>query len=267
MTTEPEIVDGLSVELRGSAAILTMHNPGRRNAFFPEMRRRIVAKLKEFALDPEVRAIVLTGADGQFSAGADLSRVAARERPRTVLETQENMKEVLELLRGIVEGAKPVLAAVEGDAFGAGCSIAVACDIVVATPGSRFGTSFSKLGLVPDLGLLYTLPLRIGLARARRMMMLSAVVSGEEAVAMGLADELAPEGEALAAAVALAKGFESVGPISVSLIKGALGGGINSIDDVVTAELRLVPLAARTEDAQEAIAAFMAKRTPVFRGR
>lgn len=266
MTTEIAIVDGLSVEIRDSAAILTMHNPGRRNAFYPEMRRAIVARLKELALDASVRSVILTGADGHFSAGADLSRVAARERPRTVLETQENMKEVLELLRGLVEGAKPVIAAVEGGAFGAGCSIAMACDIVVATPGSRFGPSFSKLGLVPDLGLLYTLQLRVGLVRARRLMMLSTVVQGEQAVGMGLADELAPEGEALETALGIARQFEAVAPLSVALIKGALAGGINSVADAVNAELNLVPLAARTEDAQEAIAAFIAKRQPVFKG-
>src|SRR3546814_9202222 len=98
------------------------------------------------------------------------------------METRENMKEVLDLLRLITMGTKPMIAAVEGDAFGAGCSIAIACDVVVATPTSRFGTSFGKIGLVPDMGMLYTLVQRIGRPRAARMMMLATTASGAEAV-------------------------------------------------------------------------------------
>src|SRR3546814_14327155 len=92
-------------------------------------------------------------------------------------------------------GTKPMIASVEGDAFGAGCSIAIACDVVVATPTSRFGTSFGKIGLVPDMGMLYTLVQRIGRPRAARMMMLATTASGAEAVTIGLADELAEPGD------------------------------------------------------------------------
>src|SRR3546814_20905656 len=94
------------------------------------------------------------------------------------METRENMKEVLDLLRLITMGTKPMIAAVEGDAFGAGCSIAIACDVVVDTPTPRFGTSFGKIGIVPDMGMLYTLVPRIGRPPRAQLMMLDTPASG-----------------------------------------------------------------------------------------
>src|SRR3546814_3690326 len=148
-------------------------------------------------------------------------------------------------------GTKPMIASVEGDAFGAGCSIAIACDVVVATPTSRFGTSFGKIGLVPDMGMLYTLVQRIGRPRAARMMMLATTASGAEAVTTGLADELAEPGGALEHAMKIARQYEAVAPMSVALIKSALGSHIASVEDVIRTELDLVPHATSSRSEEQ----------------
>lgn len=262
-----DYVEGINSTRVGSTIVLTLCNLGRRNAFYPEMRRKLTATIRTMGVDPDVRAIVVTGADGHFCVGADLSHVAARPSPPTVLETRENMKEVLELFRLLAVGPKPTIAAVEGDAFGAGCSIAAACDVVVATSKSRFGTAFAKIGLAPDLGMMYSLVERVGRTRARRMMSLASAISGQEAHQIGLADELVEPGYALERALEIANEYQSSAPISVALIKSALGAGIASVDDMARMELDLVPLAATSQDAREGIAAFSEKRKPLFTGR
>lgn len=261
-----EFEDGLGVEIKGSIVVFTMYNPGRRNAFFPEMRRKLSRLLKEYARDPAIRAMVITGADSHFCTGADLSRVQARTTPITLLEARDNMKDVLELFRHIALNTKPVIAAVEGDAYGAGCSIALACDVVVATPKSRFGMAFSKIGVVPDMGMFYSLSQRVGRPKAKQMMMRSSVLYGEEAVNIGLADELAAEGEALARALEIGEEFAQLAPIPLAMIKSALGSNMSSVEDAIGVELDLAPIGIASDDVKEGVMANREKRKPVFKG-
>jgi len=260
--------DGVVIEKRGTTLVLTMSNPGRRNAFYPEMRARMIDALRDAAHDADVRAVVLTGADGHFCSGADLVRAAAvrNSGARTVISAREALKEVHRLLRVIVGGARPVIAAVEGDAFGAGLSMAAASDRVFAATNARFGAAFSKIGIFPDMGMLYTLPLRVGTANARHLMMLGAPIDGEHAHRLGLVDELAPPGRALDKALAYAAQFADIAPIPVTLIKAALNSGINCVEDAMRFELDCQPLLTSSADAQEGIAAFREKRKPRFTG-
>jgi enoyl-CoA hydratase/carnithine racemase len=258
-------IDGVGVELRGAVAILTMTNPGRRNAFYSEMRRRISTLLAEYAVNPDIRAVVLTGADGHFCAGADLNR-GTTQRALTPLEVRETMRDVHALLRLMVSGAKPLIAAVEGDAFGAGMSMATACDVVVVAKNARFGAAFTKVGVMPDMGLLYTLPQRVGLPKARQLMMLSEPVGGEAALEIGLADEMTEPGEALERAIAIADRYSGLAPLAVAMTKIALATGVTSIEDAIRLELDLQPMLGSSADCREGFAAFREKRKPVFRG-
>jgi enoyl-CoA hydratase/carnithine racemase len=258
--------DGVKLEKNGTTLVVTMSNPGKRNAFYQEMRVRIIDAMRETAADNSVRAIVLTGADGHFCAGADLSRVKTNNLAKSVSSLRENMKEVHRLLRVMVGGARPVIAAVEGDAFGAGLSMSAACDRVFASKTARFGAAFTKIGVMPDVGLLYTLPLRVGIAKARDMMMLAEPMSGEAAHKAGLVDELTEPGGALDAALAYANRFADIAPIPISLIKAALATGVTSIEDAMRIELDMQPICSLSNDCSEGIKAFQEKRKPRFTG-
>ncbi|MDB5422403.1 MAG: putative enoyl-CoA hydratase [Brevundimonas sp.] len=258
-------IDGVRVEARGPALIIILSNPGRRNAFYPEMRNRMSQVISDAASDPSVRAIILTGEDGHFCSGADLKRVDGADN--SALAVRERLKAVHRLLDLIVAGAKPTIAAVEGDAFGAGFSMAVACDVVVAAEGARFGASFVRIGLLPDMGLLRTLPLRIGLPKAKRIMMTGRPVEADEAFAIGMVDELTPRGEALARAVEVADELARVAPLPLAAIKAALAQGVTSLGDVAQLEMNVVPHLADSEDHRAARAAFLNKSTATFVGR
>src|SRR5690606_21456640 len=146
------------------------------------------------------RAIVLTGAGGSFCAGGDLDSLPDHDP----MATRRRLERSHELLRMIVTGPKPVIAAVNGYAFGAGLSLAAACDFVLAAPDASFGAVFGKVGLMADMGLLWSLPQRIGLAQTKRLLFTSAVLKAEQAVEIGLVDRIGGD-KPLVEAVALAE--------------------------------------------------------------
>lgn len=260
-----EELDGLRLERRGPALVLTLCNRGRRNAFYPEMRQRMAEAMSGAASDADVRVIILTGEGEHFCSGADLKRVA--DADNAPLAVRERLKAMHRLLALIVGGAKPVIAAVEGDAFGAGLSMACAADVVVAARGARFGAAFAKIGLLPDMGLLKTLPQRIGLARARRMMMTAETVDAETAVALGLADELVPIGRALDRALEIADEMVGSAPLTLAAIKAALASDLGALDAIMRLELDVVPALVASQDHRDARDAFLAKRAVTFLGR
>lgn len=260
------MADQVQLERDGPIAIITLSNPEKRNAFTPDMRRTITGHLRTLATDAGCRAIVLTGTGGHFCAGADLSRVDPKRPAWTAMELRENTKQVHELVRALFCGPKPVIAAVEGFAYGGGLAMAIACDHVVAARTARFGAAFSKLGIIADVGALYTLQLRLGVPAAKQFLALNAQVGGEEAVRMRLADQMAEEGEALAAAIALARRYAEAAPLSIAYTKAAYANGIGTLEEAFRAELDYLPLTAGSADFQEAMAAFREKRAPNFRG-
>ena len=263
-----EAKDGVMVERRGSTIILTMTNPGRKNAFFTEMRNRLADTILTFGMEPDVRAFVLTGADGHFCSGADLARAAPdlNKEPSAIV-MRERMRDVHRLLRAITSGVRPVIAAVEGDAFGAGMSMASACDWVIASRTARFGSAFAKLGILPDVGLLYTLPQRVGMSRARDMMIRGIPIGGDEAARIGLADELVEPGTALEAALKYAEQVAAMAPLTVAHVKTSLTAGVHTLEDAMRLELDLQPALATSRDCKEGMRAFMEKRPPRFEGR
>jgi 2-(1,2-epoxy-1,2-dihydrophenyl)acetyl-CoA isomerase len=258
----------VSVERRDAVAILTMINPGRRNAFSPDSRRKMTEYLNELAISEETRAIILRGDGAHFCVGADLTPTpGAPVKQRTPMQTRENTKDLYRLVRAIAANPKPIIAAVEGDAFGGGLAFAAACDVLVAARTARFGTAFTAIGLMPDLGLLYSLPQRVGVVKARQMLMLSSRVDGAEAFRIGLADELAESGQALERALLWAEKFNDVAPVGVAITKESLSRGITSIEDAMRIEVDLLPFVQTTEDRLEGVAAFREKRKPTFKGR
>lgn len=260
--TEPRIDE----RLEGGALILTMVNPDRRNAFTPEMRVDLAARIERGYADNAVRAIVLRGEGEHFSSGADVNRIAQAEPP-TRIQLLERIKQAQNVVRAIALGTKPVIAAVEGSAAGAGLSIAMVCDIVVVAENAKLAVNFTSLGITAEFGLFVTLPRRVGHQAARRIIYLSEKFSGTEAVQAGLADKLAPSGGALALALEVAEQFAAIPPLALAATKRAFAAPMESIEDALRLELDIMPALGASDDFREAVAAFREKRKPTFTGR
>jgi 2-(1,2-epoxy-1,2-dihydrophenyl)acetyl-CoA isomerase len=167
----------------------------------------------------------------------------------------------------IVHGRIPVIAAVEGAAFGAGLSLAAACDFVVADSQSKFGAVYGKVGLAPDWGALWSLPQRIGIARTRQLVMFAEVIGGAEAKAIGLADFLADDGNVLELAIARANLLAQGAPGAISAAKAMLGRAPLDLGSLLDWEADTQALLIGSGDFAEGCAAFAQKRPPSFSGR
>lgn len=254
----------ITLERENNAAILTISNVARRNAFTKDMRRDLTAKFNELQSDPGVKAIILTGAGGHFCTGADVSKFGSMEQ--TPIGAREWYRETLTLLRAVADGVKPIICAVEGDCIGAGFSLALLGDFMIVSRTARMGAFFARIGLLPDTGIMYTLQRRVGMAQMRKMLMFATPVGGEEGAAIGLVDELVEPGESLAVAKQWAARFDDVAPMVVNGIRIALRNGVNSMDDAIRAELDLQPYLSCSDDIKEGMRAFLEKRKPNFAG-
>lgn len=249
----------LSEARDGATAVLTLDYPARRNALAMPMRHALVDALERIEADRAIRAIVLTGAGGTFCAGGDISGMDAAD----LGAGRERFRITHRLVRLLVKGSKPVVAAVEGWCVGAGLSLAMCCDTVVAATDARLMAGFGRVGLVADLGLLHTLPLRIGQGRARQVFLYGEATDATEAERIGMVDRLAPPGTALDVALARAALFADAAPLPVALTRQYLSAGLDAALDW---ERDTQSALFQTADHAEGKAAFMAKRPPTFRG-
>lgn len=246
-----------------SAGILTItfDEPARRNPLSADMRAEIVDALSP--LPDGVRAVVFTGADGVFSAGGDLASMP----PESPEVSDARMAAVADFIR-LVSGLPVVtFAAVEKAAAGASVGLACACDVIVAGRSAQFLLPFTRLGIVPDVGLLSLLPARVGLARARRLMLAGDPVGAEAGAGFGLVDELVEDGRSLDAALTIASRMGARAPGPIRAIKEALSAGAPSLDEALAAEAAGQRELFFTADFLEGKTAFFEKRPPEFTGR
>ena len=251
------------VEQHGAVAVLRMNLPAKRNALVMDLREAIIEVLEESMRDPLRRAIVLTGSSGSFCAGGDLDTL----RSHDPLEVRTRMQRGQHLVRLIATGPKPVIAAVNGAAHGAGLSIAAACDFVIAGDSAKFGAVFSRVGLMGDLGLLWSLPHRVGLSQSKRMLYGGAILDAQEAYAVGLADERATDEELLSVALDRASRLAEAPPVAVAITKGALARSRSSLEEAFAIELDGQTLLFSTDDYAEGRDAFRERRATHFQGR
>jgi enoyl-CoA hydratase/carnithine racemase len=250
----------LLIERKDDIVTLSFNLPERRNVWTPEIRDAMIEALSELSGDRSCRAIVLTGTGGNFTVGGDI-RSFTQNTIMTARQRLERGASVLVKL--LVAGPKPVVAAVEGFCYGAGVSLAACCDYVVAAPDTKFSCAYVRMGLIPDLGGLWALPRRVGLGRAKRLTVLAKPFDGVEAERIGLADELAPSGSVLQAANRVAREFAAMPPIAQAMLKAAYAEGL---DDALRTEVDYLPVLMSSADHAEAKTAFFEKREPRFTG-
>lgn len=258
--------DVVQREQDGEIAVVTLNAPERRNAISLEVRQRLLQVLRDCAQDPGCRGIVLTGAGGHFCSGGDLKPAGGADNGPDPARTRANIGYLHDIVRLLAGGPKPTVAAVQGAAYGAGMSLAAACDHVIVAPSARFCASFAKVGLMADAGLMWSLPNRIGLCAAKNLLLTARVVDADEAVALGLADEAAAEADAVAAAIRTAHDLSRLAPLSVAAMKDILSRGPGSLESVIAAETDLQPMLTMSQDYAEGRAAFRERRPPRFRG-
>lgn len=252
-------------KIENKVAYLHLNRPEVFNSFNREMALSMQSALDEVAQDPEVRAIVITGNGKAFCAGQDLKEVTTPElNPgfRKILE--EHYNPIIERIRTI---EKPILAAVNGVAAGAGANIALACDIVVANEHAAFIQAFSKIGLVPDSAGTFFLPRLIGFQKASALMMLGDKVSATEAYEMGMIYKCYPnalfEEEVQKLAITLADMPTHALALTKKLLNRSM---INNLQEQLAMESDLQIEASSSNDYREGVAAFVEKRKPEFKG-
>lgn len=258
-------MSALKIERDGATAVLVMNRPDQRNALDLGMREAFAAAVAEVRDDPAVRAVVLTGAGGHFCAGGDIKTVAqASEGKRDIFEGRERIRKIHRWFDELVDLEKPVVAAVDGVAFGAGLSLALSADFVIASSRAKFCSVFTRLGYVPDMGAMYLLPRAIGLARAKDMVFSARVVDAQEALAIGLAQQVC-EGNVLEAALAFARRFHHAPTESIGIVKNVMNHAFESERRTVYAQEAMAQAMCRESDFhQEAVRRFLAKEAPVY---
>jgi 2-(1,2-epoxy-1,2-dihydrophenyl)acetyl-CoA isomerase len=243
--------------------VVTLSDPARRNPISEPMREALIGALQAAAADDGVRVIVLTGAQGAFSSGGDLSAMP----PKSTGDSDARMGRVATLVRLVSESTKPMVAAVEGPAAGVSVGLMAACDFVCMAEGANVLFPFTRLGLLPDGGVMASLSHRIGRTAAKRVLLLGNPVGAAEAVALGLADEATPKAGALPRALEIAAELAGRAPGSVAAVKNFFVVGALEVDDALAAERRVQRELYFSQDFAEGKAAFFAQREPRFTGK
>lgn len=257
-------MSSILVEIKDQVATLTLNRPEKFNAFNREMALLLQQEL-DACRQNEIRAVVITGNGKAFCAGQDLGEVVDPQGPGMARILKEHYNPIVTRIR---ELGKPVIAAVNGVAAGAGANLALCADITIAGESANFIQAFSKIGLVPDTGGSFFLPRLIGMQRAAALMMTGDKLSAAEAASMGMIWKTVSDQELLAQAMGLAKQLATMPTTALGLIKQQLNASFtNTIEEQLQLEDRLQQQAAATADFREGVQAFLEKRTARFTGQ
>ncbi|MDB5897207.1 MAG: Enoyl-CoA hydratase [Ramlibacter sp.] len=248
----------------GATAVLTMNRPEQRNALDLELRAALAEAVAEVRDDRAVKAVVLTGAGSHFCAGGDIKAMASGDGERDIFEGRERIRKIHRWFDELVDLEKPVIAAVDGVAFGAGLSMALAADFVLASPRAKFCAVFARIGYAPDMGAMYLLPRAVGLSRAKEMVFSARVVDASEAVTIGIAQQIVP-GDLREAALAYAERFHSAPTEALGLVKSVMNHAFESDRRSVYAQEAMAQAMCRESSFhQEATRRFLAKEPPLY---
>lgn len=254
--------------LESGLLTITMNRPERRNALNPEMTLGLVAAARRAAEDHDVRAVLLKGAGGTFCVGGDVKSMAEGRAPLAFEEKMSNLRRGMEVSRILHQMPKPVVAQVDGAAAGAGLSIALACDLRIASASVKITTAFAKVGLSGDYGGTYFLTHLLGSAKARELYLMSPVLTAQEAFSLGMVTRVVPDADVEAEAQELAMSLAQGPSVTLGYIKRNINNAEHmSLEACFDAEAIHHSRSGETADHKEAAKAFVEKRKPVFSGR
>jgi 2-(1,2-epoxy-1,2-dihydrophenyl)acetyl-CoA isomerase len=251
-------------EIKNNTGYITLNRPDRLNSFNREMAMLMQQKLHECKSDA-VRCVLITGAGKGFSAGQDLAEVVDPNGPGMARILSEHFNPIIMSIRDL---KKPVVAAVNGVAAGAGANIALCCDVVVAKGSASFIQAFSKIGLIPDSGGTYFLPRLIGYQKASALMMLGDKVTAEEAERMGMIYKYFDDKDFMEQVNKIVSTLASLPTTGLAYTKKALEmSQTQTLAEQLSNEDKLQQKAAATEDFKEGVSSFLEKRLPVYKGK
>jgi len=254
----------VEVDAGSGVATITLNRPEALNSLTVPMKQALLAALRSVDRNRSVRAVILTGAGRAFCAGQDLRERLEPGAAPLGEEVRERYNPIVRAMRG---SPKPIVGAVNGVAAGAGASLALACDIRIASEAASFALAFGRVGLVPDSGATWFLPRLVGDARAAELALLNDPVPAAEAARIGLVGRVVPGEQLMAEAQSVAARLAAGAPKAIALTKRALATTWDrDLDAALDYEAHLQDLAGRTADHAEGMAAFLEKRPPRFTG-
>ena len=276
MTAVDTSTDQLLAEIEDGVATITLNRPHKRNALSDELTPALRESLLRFDEDPEVRVVVLTGAGTAFCAGGDVSGMgsnrAPKRSPSTVKRTfQDGVRELQRkqetLTLRLFDLSKPTIAALPGPAAGAGFSIALACDLRLAAESAFVTTAFANIGLSGDYGASWLLPQLVGIAKAKELFFTSRRIGAAEGLALGIFNEVVDDDRLAERTAELARTIADGPPVALRYMKENLNRALGAdLRTCLALEADRMSRSAQTEDHREAVAAFLAKRAPAFKG-
>ena len=253
----------ITIDKQGAVAIVTLDRPQTKNAITQEMRGQLYGAFEDLARDYDVRAVVLTGAGGDFCSGMDVTGMGKGG----VTGSMDRMYTLNRIAKAIYSLKKPTIAAVPGVCVGVGFSYALACDIVLAGEQARFAAIFRNIALAPDGGLVWHLRQLLGVQKAKELVYSGRIIRADEAVAAGIAYEKVAQDSLMDRAMELAESFASGPTIAMGMAKRQFELSWNTgFEQYLELEASIQPLMSRTEDHEEGLLAFREKRKPKFRG-
>ncbi|MBJ7505079.1 MAG: enoyl-CoA hydratase [Ilumatobacteraceae bacterium] len=254
----------IEVTRADAIATVTLNRPHRKNAVTGDMWAQLAETFRSLSADADIRCVVITGAGGEFCSGADL---AAREGSGRPVHQLAAMRSVNDAALALHRMPQPTIAKVRGVAVGAGCNMALGCDLVVASENARFSEIFAKRGLSVDFGGTWLLPRRVGLHRAKELALFGDIISAADASEMGLVNRVLPDSELDAFVDGWARRLAAGPPIALALTKRMLNNAMNvTMEEALDDEGASQTVNFGTKDTIEAMLAFTEKREPKFKG-
>lgn len=257
----------IKYEAQEGVGVLTLTRPHVKNAICMVMREELAQLMAELRLDRGLRALVITGAGGNFCSGGDLGSLkdSANQGQATAESRRQRLVDISGLVSGLLQFDRPVIAAVQGVAYGAGFGLALTADMVVASADARFCLSFGRLGLVPDFGVFYSLPRVVGMQKAKELTFSCREVGAEEALRLGIAMEVHAPELVVPRAMAIARSFTQASPLALSLSKRALNASPSSdLSTMLMLEADGQGISMTSEYHLAALDRFLSKQKPLY---